>query len=44
MIRGAIEGFYGPPWSHAEWLQLLRFCAGEGLTTWVALAQPEPFG
>ena len=25
-IRGVIEGFYGPPWSHAERLDLIAFC------------------
>jgi hyaluronoglucosaminidase len=34
-IRGVIEGFYGPPWSHEERLDLIRFCGVRGLNTWV---------
>ena len=26
VIRGVIEGFYGPPWTHAERLDLIAFC------------------
>jgi hyaluronoglucosaminidase len=35
LIRGVIEGFYGAPWSHEERLDLIAFCGGEGLDTWV---------
>ncbi|HZP73564.1 MAG TPA: protein O-GlcNAcase [Gaiellaceae bacterium] len=42
MIRGVIEGFYGPPWSHAERLDLIRFCGEEGLTTWVHAPKDDP--
>jgi hyaluronoglucosaminidase len=34
-VRGLIEGFYGPPWSHEERLDLIRFCGEHGLNTWV---------
>jgi hyaluronoglucosaminidase len=30
-----IEGFYGPPWTHEERLDLIEFCGAEGLDTWV---------
>ena len=42
-IRGVIEGFYGPPWSHAERLDLLAFCGREGLTTWVHAPKDDPW-
>ena len=42
-IRGVIEGFYGPPWSHAERLELLRFCGHESLNTWVHAPKDDPF-
>jgi hypothetical protein len=42
-VRGVIEGFYGPPWSHEERLDLIRFCGREGLTTWVHAPKDDPF-
>jgi hyaluronoglucosaminidase len=42
-IRGVIEGFYGPPWSHAERLDLLRFCGQHGLNTWVHAPKDDPY-
>jgi beta-N-acetylglucosaminidase len=43
VIRGVIEGFYGPPWTHGERLDLIRFCGDEGLTTWVHAPKDDPF-
>ena len=43
MIRGVIEGFYGPPWTHEERLDLIRFCAGVGLDTWVHAPKDDPY-
>ena len=43
MIRGVIEGFYGPPWTHEERLDLIRFCAAEGLDTWVHAPKDDPY-
>ena len=43
MIKGLIEGFYGPPWTHAERLDLIGFCGEEGLTTWVHAPKDDPF-
>jgi hyaluronoglucosaminidase len=43
MIRGLIEGFYGPPWSHAERLDMIGFCGDEGLTTWVHAPKDDPY-
>ena len=42
-IRGVIEGFYGPPWSHAERLDLIAFCGAHGLNTWVHAPKDDPF-
>ena len=42
-IRGVVEGFYGPPWSQAERLDLLAFCGREGLTTWVHAPKDDPW-
>lgn len=43
MIRGLIEGFYGPPWTHAERLDLIAFCGAEGLDTWVHAPKDDPY-
>lgn len=43
MIRGVIEGFYGPPWTHEERLDLIGFCADEGFDTWVHAPKDDPF-
>src|SRR5581483_8498579 len=42
-VRGVIEGFYGPPWSHAERLDLIRFCGAHGFTTWVHAPKDDPY-
>jgi hyaluronoglucosaminidase len=42
-IRGVIEGFYGPPWTHAARLDLLAFCGRHGFTTWVHAPKDDPF-
>jgi hyaluronoglucosaminidase len=42
-IRGVIEGFYGPPWSHDERLDLIRFGGNEGFNTWVHAPKDDPF-
>jgi hypothetical protein len=42
-VRGLIEGFYGPPWSHAERLDLMAFAARSGLTTWVHAPKDDPY-
>jgi hyaluronoglucosaminidase len=43
VIRGVIEGFYGPPWTHAERLDLITFCAAEGFDTWVHAPKDDPY-
>jgi hyaluronoglucosaminidase len=42
-IRGVIEGFYGPPWSHEERLDMIRFCAQHDLNTWVHAPKDDPY-
>jgi hyaluronoglucosaminidase len=42
-MRGVIEGFYGPPWSHEERLDLIAFCGRHGLNTWVHAPKDDPF-
>ncbi len=41
--RGVIEGFYGPPWSHEERLDLIAFCGRHGLNTWVHAPKDDPY-
>jgi hyaluronoglucosaminidase len=43
VIKGVIEGFYGPPWSHAERLDLIGFCGVEGFDTWVHAPKDDPY-
>lgn len=43
MIAGVIEGFYGPPWSHEERLDLIRFCGDRGYDTWVHAPKDDPY-
>ena len=40
---GVIEGFYGPPWSHEERLDMIRFCGREGFRTWVHAPKDDPY-
>jgi hyaluronoglucosaminidase len=41
--RGVIEGFYGPPWSHAERLNMVGFCSEHGFNTWVHAPKDDPY-
>ena len=34
-VRGVIEGFYGPPWSPSERVELIEFCAERGMDAYV---------
>jgi hyaluronoglucosaminidase len=42
-VRGVIEGFYGPPWTHEERLDLIRFCGAHGLNTWVHAPKDDEY-
>lgn len=41
--NGVIEGFYGPPYEHAERLQILAFLAEQGLDTYVYAPKQDPY-
>ena len=43
IVRGVIEGFYGPPWSHEERLDVIAFCGRHGLNTWVHAPKDDPY-
>lgn len=41
-VRGIVEGFYGPPWSHAERLDMIDFIADRGMNTFVYSPKDDP--
>jgi hyaluronoglucosaminidase len=41
--RGVVEGFYGPPWSHDERLDFLRFAGRVGLNEYVYAPKDDPY-
>lgn len=41
-VRGIVEGFYGPPWSHDERLDMIRFIAARGMNTFVYAPKDDP--
>lgn len=41
-IRGLIEGFYGPPWSWDERLDVLAMCSANGMTHYVYAPKDDP--
>jgi hyaluronoglucosaminidase len=43
VIKGVIEGFYGPPWTQAERLDMVAFCGAEGFNTWVHAPKDDPY-
>lgn len=42
-IRGVIEGFYGPPWTHAQRLALMDFLGGHGYNLYVYAPKDDPY-
>ena len=40
---GVIEGFYGPPWSHSDRLDMLRFMGRVGLDVYIYAPKDDPF-
>ena len=42
-LSGVIEGFYGPPWSHGDRLDILRFMGGVGLDVYIYAPKDDPF-
>ncbi|HEX9107233.1 MAG TPA: beta-N-acetylglucosaminidase domain-containing protein [Longimicrobiales bacterium] len=41
--RGVIEGFYGPPWSYQDRLDMLRFMGKVGLNTYFYAPKDDPY-
>ena len=41
--RGVIEGFYGPPWSYQDRLDVLRFMGKVGLNTYFYAPKDDPY-
>ncbi|WP_406692950.1 beta-N-acetylglucosaminidase domain-containing protein [Saccharopolyspora sp. ID03-671] len=42
-LRGAIEGFYGPPWTHEERMDQLAFYGDVKLNTYVYAPKDDPY-
>ncbi|MBE9374070.1 beta-N-acetylglucosaminidase domain-containing protein [Saccharopolyspora sp. HNM0983] len=42
-VRGAIEGFYGPPWSHQDRLDQLAFYGDAKLNSYVYAPKDDPY-
>ncbi|GAB3618180.1 hypothetical protein GCM10027416_27370 [Okibacterium endophyticum] len=41
--RGVVEGFYGPPWSHDDRVDFVRFAARVGLNEYVYAPKDDPY-
>jgi len=41
-LRGVIEGFYGPPWSHDARLEVVEFLAGYAMNAYVYAPKSDP--
>jgi hyaluronoglucosaminidase len=41
-LRGVIEGFYGPPWSHPDRLAVTEFLAERGMNAYVYAPKGDP--
>jgi hyaluronoglucosaminidase len=41
-VRGVIEGFYGPPWSHGARLDAIEFLAALGMNAYVYAPKSDP--
>jgi hyaluronoglucosaminidase len=41
-LRGVIEGFYGPPWSHPDRLAVIEFLAERGMNAYVYAPKSDP--
>jgi hypothetical protein len=42
-VRGIVEGFYGPPWSHGDRLDVLRFEGQHGMNTYIYAPKDDAF-
>ena len=43
VLRGVVEGFYGPPWSHADRLELMRFEGQHSLNIYIYGPKDDPY-
>ncbi len=41
-VTGVVEGFYGPPWSWADRIEVLQWCAARGLTDYMYAPKDDP--
>lgn len=41
-VRGIVEGFYGPPWTHAARLDVLSFVAERGMNAYLYAPKDDP--
>jgi hypothetical protein len=42
-VRGIVEGFYGPPWSHTDRLDVLRFEGKHGMNLYIYGPKDDPY-
>ncbi len=42
-LRGVVEGFYGPPWTHADRLELLHFEGQHGMNIYIYGPKDDPY-
>ncbi len=42
-LRGIVEGFYGQPWTQAVRIDMLQFCAGNGLNAYIYAPKDDPY-
>src|SRR5690606_40391313 len=42
-LRGAIEGFYGPPWTHQERMDQLAFYGDVKMNTYIYAPKDDPY-
>jgi hypothetical protein len=42
-IRGIVEGFYGPPWSHDDRLDMLRFLGQHAMNIYIYGPKDDPY-
>ncbi len=42
-LRGIVEGFYGTPWTQAQRLDMLQFCAKHNLNAYIYAPKDDPY-
>ena len=42
-IRGVVEGFFGPPWSHAARMKMIDFMGAAGYNCYIYAPKDDPF-